>query len=422
VAEPRLLFLSPEYPDPAGNGGQVRLFQIAAALARRGVGVTIVAPGSAPSIERGAALDEHGVDLRPVRRPASRAREALAAALREPRTVPRALTRSWLGWQAEVYLAEIGPALAAALDERPDGVVIEHDWALGWARRVPVAIPVGLDFHNLTDLALLRQAQGERGPRRRRSRRQARLARREADRLAPRLSAAFACSRPDAEEVRRRWGLECAVVPNGADIEALGDLPAVPELPGRILFSGTMSYRPNAEAALWFADEVLDRVRAARPDAGLAIVGRDPPRRVRALASRPGIEVTGRVSDLRPWLAGAQVVVAPLLSGGGTKLKVIEALAAARPLVATPVGAEGIDAEPGRHLLVAEGAAAFAAAVLEILGDRERARRIAARGRALAVGRYSWEAAGEAMSRAVEGWAKATRFARGLDFPQTDTL
>ncbi len=404
VPEPRLLFLSPEYPDPAGNGGQVRLFRISRGLARLGAEMAIVAPGSAESIERGAALRDVGVDLRPVRRPASRMREALGAALRQPGLAVRFLDRSRLAWQAEVFLAEMREALADALEERWDGLVIEHDWASGWARRAPDGLPVGLVFHNLTDRLLARQAGSRRRAARWRARRDARLARREVDRIAPRLSAGFACAKPEAEEVERRWGLDCAVVPNGADVDALGQPSAKAEVPGRILFSGTMSYAPNADAARWFATEVLDRIRERRPEATLAIVGPDPSRRLRALGRKAGVEVTGRVPDLRPRLAEAQVVVAPLLSGGGTKLKVIEAMAAGRPVVATSVGAAGIEASDGEQLLLADGGEAFADAVVALLGDRERAAEIARRGRALVVERYSWDAAAESMRDAVERW------------------
>lgn len=404
MPEPRLLFLSPEYPDPEGNGGQVRLFHVSRGLARLGVDVTIVAPGSAESIERGAALGESGVDLRPVRRPASRAREVLGAVLADPCVAARALIRSWLAWQTEVYWTELRQTLAQAFREPWDGVVIEHDWALGWAARVPAGLPVGLVFHNLTDRLLAQQAKTESGPLAWRARRDARLARRETDRLAPRLSTAFACSQPDADAVRRRWGIDCAVVPNGADVDRLGNLPERDELPGRILFTGTMSYPPNAQAARWFATEVLPLVRLQRPDAELAVVGRDPSAEVLSLAELAGVEVTGRVPDLRPWLAEAAVVVAPLLSGGGTKLKVVEAMAAGRPVVATPIGAEGIDGRDGEHFVVADGSAAFASAVAELLRDRDRATRIAAGGKALAVERYSWDAASLAMRDAIERW------------------
>jgi glycosyltransferase involved in cell wall biosynthesis len=404
VAEPRLLFLSPEYPDPEGNGGQVRLFHVSRGLARLGVGVAIVAPGSEESIERGAALDEVGVGLRPIRRPTSRAREALAAIRRDPRVATRALTRSWLAWQTEVYLTEMRPALDDAFGERWDGVVIEHDWALGWASRVPAGLPVGLVFHNLTDRLLTQQAETESGLQGWRARRDATLARRETDRLAPRLSAAFACSQPDADEVRRRWAFDCAVVPNGADVERLGMPITRDEIPGRILFTGTMSYPPNAQAARWFATEVLGQLRSRRPDVSFAIVGRDPPPDVVSLGSLEGVEVAGRVPDLRPWLAEAQVVVAPLLSGGGTKLKVVEAMAAGRPVVATSVGVEGIDGQHGEHLLVADGSDAFAITVEKLLDDRARAARIAARAKALVTERYSWDAAALAMRDGIGRW------------------
>ncbi|TMJ19061.1 MAG: TIGR03087 family PEP-CTERM/XrtA system glycosyltransferase [Alphaproteobacteria bacterium] len=129
-----------------------------------------------------------------------------------------------------------------------------------------------------------------------------------------------------------------------------------------VLFTGQMDYAPNAEAVGWFAREVLPLV----PDARFAIAGRNPPASVRALAGGRVI-VTGAVPNMRPWLAAADVVVAPLKLARGIQNKVLEAMAMARPVVASPAAFEGIEAEPGRHLLVADGAAATAAAVRRLL-------------------------------------------------------
>lgn len=404
MPERRLLYLSPEFPDPEGNGGEVRLFKLIEGLAQRETTVRVVAPGPADKIARGSALERRGVELRAVTRPASRVREALQATVADPRIGARAFTRSWMAWQADVYRHEMREQVADALAEPWDCVVIEHDWALDWARSVPSRLPVGLVFQNLTDSLLSRQASTQSGISGLRARRDARIARLEIDRRIGRVSQAFACSETDAAEVTSRWAVPCAVVPNGADVEDLAAVPDSGRLPGRLLFTGTMSYPPNAQAAQWLADEIFEKVRARRPDATLAIVGRNPSAAIRALASRPGIEVPGRVPDLRPWLTQAEVVVAPLLAGSGTKLKVIEAMAAGRPVVATPIGAEGIEAEMGRELEVAETAEQFAAAVVELLADSSRARRMGGAGRELAARLYSWDASATAMHGAIEHW------------------
>ncbi|WP_227339870.1 TIGR03087 family PEP-CTERM/XrtA system glycosyltransferase [Sphingopyxis sp. P8] len=158
------------------------------------------------------------------------------------------------------------------------------------------------------------------------------------------------------------------------------------------VFTGQMDYRPNIDAVRWFAEAVLPRVQAAHPGARFAIVGRAPTDAVRALGERAGISVTGEVPDVRPWLAAADVVVAPLLLARGVQNKLLEAMAMARPVVASAAAAEGIDAAPGEHLLVADGAEAMAAAVARCFADPARAAAMGAAARARMIERYGWEA------------------------------
>jgi sugar transferase (PEP-CTERM/EpsH1 system associated) len=146
-----------------------------------------------------------------------------------------------------------------------------------------------------------------------------------------------------------------------------------------VVFTGAMDYWPNVDAVLWFAREVLPELRARRPDCLFAIVGGKPAPEVRALAAQPGVLVTGRVEDVRPYLAHAAAVVAPLRIARGIQNKVLEGMAMARTVVATPQALEGIDALPGRDILVADDAGAMVAAVLEAvnlpaLGPAARAR------------------------------------------------
>lgn len=186
-------------------------------------------------------------------------------------------------------------------------------------------------------------------------------------------------------------------LPNGIDLAfydpaaAFAPLEAPPAGP-LLVFTGQMSYRPNVEAVTAFAGEVLPLVRRAHPDACFAIVGRDPTEAVKALADRPGVIVTGEVADVRPWLAAASVAVTPLAIARGVQNKVLEAMAMARPVVASPGAFRGIEAVPGRDLVVAEGAEAQTAAIIALIGDPQRAAAMGKAARRRMVDGYSWDA------------------------------
>jgi sugar transferase (PEP-CTERM/EpsH1 system associated) len=158
------------------------------------------------------------------------------------------------------------------------------------------------------------------------------------------------------------------------------------------VFTGQMDYRPNINAVRWFATDILPMIRERHPQARFAIVGRAPVDEVRALEKLPGVTVTGEVPDVRPWLAAADAVVAPLLLARGIQNKLLEAMAMARPVVASAAAAEGIDATPGEHLLVADNAAAMADAVCAVFDDRAAAAKIGQAARARMIARYGWDA------------------------------
>jgi sugar transferase (PEP-CTERM/EpsH1 system associated) len=154
-----------------------------------------------------------------------------------------------------------------------------------------------------------------------------------------------------------------------------------------IVFTGQMDYPPNIDAVRWFAREMLPHV----PGATFAIVGRNPPEQVRNLASVENILVTGEVADVRSWLAAADVVVAPLRIARGIQNKVLEAMAMARPVVASPAAFEGIEAEPGRDLIVAGGPITQAQAIAGLIADPDRARALGLAGRRRMEEAYRWE-------------------------------
>jgi len=196
-----------------------------------------------------------------------------------------------------------------------------------------------------------------------------------------------------------------AVVPNGVDTayfrrDALAVVP--PVAPATLVFSGTLDYRPNVDALVWFCGEPLERIRRQFPTVRLLAVGRRPAPALTALARAGLLELTGEVADVRPALCGAAVYVVPMRVGGGMRLKVLEALALELPVVSTSLGIEGIAGLADRaQCLVADDASAFADAVITVLHDRGRALRLASAGRALVTAHYDWSAIMPAFARSL---------------------
>jgi len=229
---------------------------------------------------------------------------------------------------------------------------------------------------------------------------------REAERLgayeaevAARVDASLFVSAAEAALFGGRSGLSgdrVKAVENGIDTDKFD--PALAHDPvgqgeGPIaVFTGQMDYRPNIDAVRWFATDILPLIRQRHPAARFAIVGRAPTDEVRALGDRPGVIVTGEVPDVRPWLAAADAVVAPLLLARGIQNKLLEAMAMARPVVASAAAAEGIDAAPGEHLRVADDAEGFADAVGDIFDNPWAAATMGQAARARMIARYGWDA------------------------------
>jgi len=179
------------------------------------------------------------------------------------------------------------------------------------------------------------------------------------------------------------------VVPNGVDLDGWAMQPLVHH--PRVVFTGTLSYLPNVDGIEWFCRLVWPAVRARVPEAVLDIVGRAPVASVLALGEQPGVEVHADVPDVRPFVQQARVCVVPLRAGSGTRLKVLEAWAAGRAVVGTPIGLGGLSSSPA---LVAESPQRLADGVVEALTDEATATRLARAGRALVEERYDWRVVG----------------------------
>lgn len=186
--------------------------------------------------------------------------------------------------------------------------------------------------------------------------------------------------------------LSPAVIPNGITVDEYTAIHRLPSAVRRLVFTGKMDYRPNVDAVLWFADEIWPRIRAGQPDVEFVVVGQKPTEAVRALHGRNGIHITGWVDDARPPIAEAAVYIAPLRMGGGTRFKLLEAMALARPIVSTRLGAEGFAVTPGREMLLADAPQDFAEAVLSVLNDSARAEALGQAGLRFVRGGYDWSA------------------------------
>jgi len=180
------------------------------------------------------------------------------------------------------------------------------------------------------------------------------------------------------------------VVPNGVDTDYFRPRPQPADGPPLLLFCGALFWYPNVDAMTWFCGEVLPWVRRKVPEVRLQIVGAAPPPAVQKLGSLPGVDVVGFVDDVRPYLAGATVCIAPLRAGSGSRLKILEALAAGRAVVATSVGAEGLDLAPGLDLCIVDGADHFARALVNLLADPTRRAALERAGRAAVEAHYDW--------------------------------
>ncbi|WP_084253245.1 TIGR03087 family PEP-CTERM/XrtA system glycosyltransferase [Sphingomonas pituitosa] len=251
-----------------------------------------------------------------------------------------------------------------------------------------------MDFVDMDSAKFAAYAEDARGPMGWVHRREAALLLRHEQRVARDADASLFVSDAEAALFRARTAAtRVHAIENGIDTVFYDPAQRFEPVAGAgplIVFTGQMDYRPNVAAVTWFADRVFPRVRQHHPEARFAIVGRAPTAAVQALAERPGVLVTGAVPDVRDWLAAAALVVAPLQLARGIQNKVLEGMAMARPVVASPAAAEGID--HAGTLRVADGPEAFGDAVLSLLAEPEIGAALGSAARERVIARYSWDA------------------------------
>lgn len=215
-----------------------------------------------------------------------------------------------------------------------------------------------------------------------------------------------AVSDTDAERFRRDLGVSSVgVVDNGVDTRFFAPADVERE-PATLLFLGSLDWRPNLDGVQQMLDHIFPAVRLQVPEARLLLVGRNPPAALaRAAAAQAGVELHGNVADVRPFLHRATLLAVPLRIGGGSRLKILEALSAATPVVSTRVGAEGLHLQPGRHLDVVEDVGGMAAALVAALRDPLRLREMTVAGREEVLARYDWDVLA---GRLEQHWLRCT--------------
>ena len=264
--------------------------------------------------------------------------------------------------------------LSARLKEqRYDVVVADFLFpaaSLPWELKDASGCPWVLFQHNVESMIWRRRAEGEKGL-------SARYFTSQRDRMlrfekeaSSRFDGVLAVSDEDARIFKQEMQLSnvLGAVPTGVDLDYFQAVPRTKPAVPTVMFMGSMDWYANVDGVKWFAEAVWPLVRKEMPQARFQVVGRKPPAEIQALASSgKNIEVTGTVPDVRPFLRSADVIVVPLRIGGGTRLKIYEAMAAEVPVVSTTIGAEGLAVTHGRHVLLADSAEETAAQVLAVL-------------------------------------------------------
>jgi glycosyltransferase involved in cell wall biosynthesis len=370
---------------PVHTGGRRRSYEIVSELAKRHpvVLLTTHGPGDDPSSLAGAFADCESVASVPHAIPKQGSARFAGA-----------LARSWFSALPVDLLRCRSTALRRRVRaelKRGRFDVVVADFLAAESNLPEERPPVVLFEHNVEHRIWQRMRDAERRPWRR--------ALLEIEWRKLRRCEARACARSDrtvaVSDVDR---VQLAALADGADVVAVDTgvdttyfAPrGYPERAHELVFTGAMDWFPNEDAILRFLETTLPLIRRAVRDASLTVAGRNPTARLRAAAARAGVRVTGTVDDVRPYLARAAVVVVPLRIGGGTRLKIFEALAMGKAVVSTAVGAEGLPTTPGEHLLVADEPDPFAAAVVALLSDPARREALGAAGRRLVESRFSW--------------------------------
>jgi polysaccharide biosynthesis protein PslH len=398
----KLLFLSTWFPFPLDTGASIRVYHLLAALARRH-DVYLISFLSHEQARRGGSaflstLAAWGVNTQLVDRDPFW-RDPLKARL------------GYLSSQPRDVLAGYSPLFAAhvrtAAKEGYDAVICSGTEVLGYAPSAPG--PRLLEEHNFMTGWMEEQYRG-RGKGRSAVFRWITWQKclRYERRLYPMFDAVTMVSERDRHAVARsipEVASRTVVVPNGVDISRNRPGLSAPQL-DTLVFNGALTYYANADAMRFFCASILPAIQAQRPGVQLRITGMNHGVDLTEIRGIEGVTLTGFLDDVRPVVAGSWACVVPLREGGGTRLKILEAMALGTPVIATSKGAEGLDVTPERDILIADDPAEFARQTLRLLGNPDLRSQLAAAGRALVEAKYGWDQISERFCGLVENVAE----------------
>lgn len=385
----RILYFSSRDCWPPNTGARIRDYYLAREMGRQ----ASVAYFGLPNIDDGRSAEPPDPEVSGI--------QEMVLAPKQARYTPWKLLRGLLGPEPVTVLnceTPQGKRELAGLLERGcfDTVQMEGVHLIGYLpvlRAAPNRPRVICDWHNIESEIMRRYSETVPSQARRwYARRTARLLEQAENRLLASCDAHVVVSERERQQLLARVPkARIHVVGNGVDTTyfagAAGD-----GVRTDVVFVGSMNYHANIDAAVWMAREVWPEIRRQNPALRLCLVGCDPAPEVRALSALEGVVVTGTVEDLRPYYGRALVAVAPLRSGSGTRLKILEAMAASVAVVSTALGAEGLEVEAGRDFVQADSAAEMSRAVLDVARDAEARRRLIAAGRKVVETLYDWSA------------------------------
>lgn len=387
---------------PVDSGGKIRSFNILRHLARQHQVTLLSYYGGDRDLEYETTITQQLPGARTIytAAPEGMVAQSIDYLLRLPSAAPYAVQKFTHG--------KVRHEVARRLQNASAEVAVCDflSASLNFPRTSPV--PVVLFQHNVETMLWRRMAQTEKSPLRKLSYRiEARKMATYESRTLRRVGHVIAVSAHDRREMMAMDpGCVITVVPTGVDTGQYQPAPSVSGKPPLIVFTGSMDWEANMDAVEYFCRQIFPGVLTAFPDARFQIVGRNPHPRVKNLASS-SVEVTGTVPSVAEYLRNATIVIVPLRIGGGTRLKIFEAMAMGKALISTSIGAEGLDVTSGKDCLIADDAQSFAAAILALLADPALRRRYEDNAARLAA-RYDWSQI-------------ATRFADALSHAVSDS-